>query len=348
MTDIQWDRYPLVATLSTARTWLEIQANLGRAPNTVDAYGRDLEDYLRFCEQLSIAPQLASKEHIARYLRDLSERPRPHAAPKSGLASPQGLANATMQRRLTVVRLYYDYLIEEQIRMTHPVGRGRYTPGNGFALSSARGLLPRQQKLPWIPNEEQWQAVLCATREEPIRNRCMFAFAYDAALRREELCALSTDDIDPGHRLLRIRAETTKNHHERIVPYSVSSSILFATYLLQRRTLSRARGPVFLSESRRNQGQPVSIWTWSKVVEGIADRSDVPQFTTHTLRHLCLTDLAHAGWDIHDIAIFAGHRSTQTTLRYIHISGRSLAAKLERGMNTVHSWRTKMIEELLG
>lgn len=348
MTDLQWDRYPLVATLPTARSWLAIQANLGRAPNTLDAYGRDLEDYLTFCGRISIPPEAAAKEHIALYVRDLSERRHPHDGHTSARASQHGLANATMQRRLTVVRLYYDYLIEEQIRTTHPVGRGRFTPGNGFATSGTRGLLPRQHKLPWIPNEEQWQAILLATRDEPIRNRCMFAFAYDAALRREELCALGTEDIDPGHRLLRVRAETTKTRRERTVPYSVSTSILFATYLSERRAVSRARGPVFLSASRRNRGQPVSIWTWSKVVEGIAERADVPRFTTHTLRHLCLTDLAHAGWDIHDIATFAGHRSTQTTLRYIHISGRTLAAKLERGMHTLHSWRTKMMEELLG
>lgn len=111
--------------------------------------------------------------------------------------------------------------------------------------------------------------------------------------------------------------------------------------------MSRAPGPLFLSESRRNRGQPLSIWTWSKVIEDIAERAHVPQFTTHSLRHLCLTDLAHAGWDIHDIATFAGHSSTQTTLRYIHISGRTLAAKLERGMQTVHSWRTRMMAETL-
>ncbi len=33
-------------------------------------------------------------------------------------------------------------------------------------------------------------------RLEPIRNRVMLAFAYDAGLRREELCSLRTDDID--------------------------------------------------------------------------------------------------------------------------------------------------------
>ena len=71
----------------------------------------------------------------------------------------------------------------------------------------------------------------------------------------------------------------------------------------------------------------------------------MPEFTTHTLRHLCLTDLARAGWDIHEIARFAGHRHTQTTLQYIHLSGRDLAAKLGRGMAEIHAWRVRQLAE---
>src|SRR5688572_32328457 len=63
--------------------------------------------------------------------------------------------------------------------------------------------------------DEQWRAVLGAAREEPLRNRVMLALKYDAALRREELCSLETGDIDPTRRLLRVRAETTKNRQER-------------------------------------------------------------------------------------------------------------------------------------
>jgi integrase len=92
-------------------------------------------------------------------------------------------------------------------------------------------------------------------------------------------------------------------------------------------------------------GKPISIWTWSKVVERISDRSGVLQFTTHTTRHLCLTDLARADWDVHEIAAFAGHRSVQTTLLYIHLSGRELAAKLAKGMAEIHAWRTRVVKE---
>jgi site-specific recombinase XerD len=83
------------------------------------------------------------------------------------------------------------------------------------------------------------------------------------------------------------------------------------------------------------------------VVKDIAERSGIKQFTTHTLRHLCLTDLARAGWDIHEIATFAGHRSLETTLLYIHLSGRNLAEKLEKSMNSIHAWRMKTLEEAL-
>lgn len=346
VTEVRWERYPLVAACSSARAWLRMQADLGLAPNTVAAYGRALQDYLAFSASSSVAPETAKRAHIAAYVRDLARRPRPRGDGVRVLDSGAGLANATLQQRLVAVRLFYDHLIEEDLRADNPVGRGRYTPGKGFGGARDRGLIPRHHKLPWIPSDEQWRAVLAATRSEPRRNRLMLALAYDAALRREELCALAVGDLDPAHRLLRLRAETTKGRvRERVVPYSAATGELYAAYLAERRSLTRERGPLFVSASRRNRGRPISIWTWSKVVAGIGQRAGVPRFTTHTLRHLCLTDLARSGWDIHEIARFAGHRHTQTTLQYIHLSGRDLAAKIERGMAEIHAWRVRQLAE---
>ena len=145
-----------------------------------------------------------------------------------------------------------------------------------------------------------------------------------------------------------MRAENTKNRRARTVPYSEATGELYRHYLRQRREITRERGLLFISESPRNYGQSLSKWTWSKVVKNIANRADVSQFSTHTLRHLCLTDLARSNWDIHQIALFAGHSSTQTTLLYIHLSGRELAQKLQSGMNQIHSWRMQTIQEAVG
>ena len=204
MTQVRWERYPLVAQSPYARSWLSMQGNLGLAQNTVDAYGRALEDYLAFSTRDSFSPEAATREHIARYVHDLSSRPNPRGAKIRVLDTGHGLANATLQQRLTAVRLFYDYLTEEGLRETNPVGRGRYTPGKQFGSVRSRGLIPRYTKLPWIPTEAEWTALLHATKEEPMRNRVMLALAYDAGLRREELCLLEIRDIDPSQRLVRI------------------------------------------------------------------------------------------------------------------------------------------------
>ncbi len=41
---------------------------------------------------------------------------------------------------------------------------------------------------------------------------------------------------------------------------------------------------------------------------------------------------ARAGWDLHELARFAGHRNVSVTQHYIHLSGRDLDEKLTAGM----------------
>jgi site-specific recombinase XerD len=346
MSEVRWERYPQVGQSQHARSWLRIQADLQRAPSTVEAYGRALEEYLVFCDERGVVITQAGREHVTAYVRHLAQRPNPRGAGVRVLDSGAGLANATMHLKLTAVRLFYDYLVEEAIRSENPVGRGAYTPGAASG-GGRRGLLRRYESLPWIPSDDEYRALLAAAREEPLRNQFMLMLAYLCALRREELCALTMADVGIDPRLVRVRAEVTKGRRERVVPYSDVLDPFYAAYLRHRRTLSRDSGPLFLSESRRNFGQPVTIWTWSKVVARLANRAGLPRFSTHTVRHLRLTDLARSGWDLHAIAAFAGHRSTDTTLRYIHRSGRELAAQLAAGMAELHAWRAAVMAEVL-
>jgi site-specific recombinase XerD len=341
------EKWPILERHDRAAEWLQVWTDLGRAPRTIDAYGRGLAEYLEICERDHVDPITANRAHVAVFVRELTTRPSRRGANVVSIDSGAGLSNATLQQRLVPVRLFYDFLIEEGLREANPVGRGRYTPGRQRGGGHGqRGLVPRLTKLPWIPDERAWLQVLEAFRAEPIRNRVMLALAYDAALRREELCSLHTDDLDPARRMLRIRAETTKNRLERAVPYSAATGVLLSGYLSHRASISRARGPLFLSESRRNFAEPLTLWTWSKVVRRVALAADVPRFSTHTTRHLCLTDLARMGWELHAIATFAGHRSTDATLTYIHLSGRDLADKLNRGMQQIHSWRIEQLADL--
>ena len=335
------ERWAVLGRHERAVEWLRICADLGRAPRTIDAYARGLAEYLEVCERDGVEPLAAGRAQVASFVRELTNRSSRLGANTVALDSGSGLANATLQQRLVPVRLFCDFLVEEGLRDSNPVGRGRY--GARHSIGGGRSLVPRLVKLPWIPTEQQWLDVLAVFRDEPIRNRLMLALAYDAALRREELCSLRTDDLDPAYRMVRIRAETTKTRRGRSVPYSAATGVLLSAYLDHRGSLSRARGPLFLSESRRNRAEPLTLWTWSKVVRRVTLTADVPQFYTHTTRHLCLTDLARMGWELHAIATFAGHRSTDSTLRYIHLSGRDLSNKLNRGMAEIHTWRISLL-----
>ena len=140
---IEWFRYPFVAADPLARAWLTTETLLGLASNTLDAYAQGLDDFLGFCQQADVTPVTATRADLARYVGDLRGRPRPASHQGStALVPSMGLSNATFQQRLTAVRLFFDFLIEEGQRTDHPVGRGRYTPGKAFGADRERGPTP--------------------------------------------------------------------------------------------------------------------------------------------------------------------------------------------------------------
>jgi site-specific recombinase XerD len=73
-----------------------------------------------------------------------------------------------MQQRLTVVRLFYDYLVGKGLCSTNPVGRRTYVAGTGFGRVRDRSLLTHFYKLPWILSDDQWQRLFQVLREETL------------------------------------------------------------------------------------------------------------------------------------------------------------------------------------
>jgi integrase/recombinase XerD len=345
MTEIRWEQYPLVAEHKLARHWLQRQAYLQLAPTTIDAYGRGLNDYLSFCLKQNIQPEAVTRDLVALYVHDLASRPNPKGAKILSIESGYGLSNSTMQQRITVLRLFCDSLIEQQLRQDNPVGRGHYVPGRAFGGVRDRGLLPHYQKLPWIPSDLEWREILQQLRNERLRNQVMLLLAYDGALRREELVRLEIRDFDFAYRQIRVCADHAKNGRERVVGYSKVTSRLLEAYLQHRRTLSEKHGPLFLSESHRNATHPLALVTWSKLVQKIAQQTNLPRFTTHTLRHLRLTHLARSHMDLHQIALYAGHASLQTSMIYIHLSGVELTEAVSRSLATFERWIEMSLSE---
>lgn len=314
--------FPLLQQTPTALAWIDFLKALGRAPLTLDAYARALERFLAFCRHRGHDPLQAGLDVVVAYLQAMRER---------------GLAQATMCQGLCVVRLWFEHLVCCGHRQTNPIPKGTYRSGayaghyhliSPFAAGASAGLLPRPNQFPWIPSDAEWLRFLEAASSRSVRDRLMLALAYGGALRRQELVGLAVSDIDPAHRLITVRPELAKRGRGRVVCYHHQTSTLLGQYLTHRRVLSKRSGPLFLSESNRNRGRPLSKWTWNDIIKAIATRADLPQVTPHTLRHLRLTHLAIKGLSLQEIATYAGHRSLESTMVYLHLSGQHIDSRI--------------------
>ena len=118
MAGVLWSRYPFVSADPRSRSWLSLLDNLGRSPATVDAYGRGLDQYFRFCIALGV--DAADATLGAR----VAIRPSPSWRGGNPLWFDYGVSNATLQQRLTALRLSYDHLVYRGLRERNPVPRG--------------------------------------------------------------------------------------------------------------------------------------------------------------------------------------------------------------------------------
>jgi integrase/recombinase XerD len=69
VSEVRRDRVPLVAGHPDAGAWHGLQAYWGLALNTLNAYGSNLERYLRFLSAAGEEPQQVKQETVSAYLR---------------------------------------------------------------------------------------------------------------------------------------------------------------------------------------------------------------------------------------------------------------------------------------
>src|SRR6266566_8491255 len=104
------------------------------------------------------------------------------------------------------------------------------------------------------------------------------------------------------------RAEITKNHMPGTIVLSSPKWARLKEYTEEdRATLARTydvdwNGPIFLSDSHRNPGRPITKWTVKDIFDRIRDEVHLPQLTPHKMRHLMLTELKKSGMDLLEVS----------------------------------------------
>jgi integrase len=155
------------------------------------------------------------------------------------------------------------------------------------------------------------------TTRHPLRNRVMVLLSAKAGFRASEIAHLTwemvTDPTGDIGTVLELPDHAAKKGSGRKVPLHGD----LRRALTELRTVSQGTGPVILSE-RGGPMTPLSVVIWFanayRVIglDGCSSHSGRRTFITRAAR------LAHhAGGSLRDVQLLAGHRSIQTTQRYI-------------------------------
>jgi integrase len=171
-----------------------------------------------------------------------------------------------------------------------------------------------------ILSNEQTQMLIeyaLATRK-PVRNQAIVLLAFKAGLRAGEIANLTWDmivgpagDVGP---IIELRDWAAKNHKGRIVP--VHPDLRDALNMLRMTSIALS-GPVIVSE-RGGGMTATSVVNWFAAafrtigLEGCSSHSGRRTFITRAARLI-----HHAGGSLRDVQLLAGHRSIETTQRYI-------------------------------
>jgi integrase len=170
-----------------------------------------------------------------------------------------------------------------------------------------------------ILSDQQTRSLLvfASTTRNARRNRLILLLSLKAGLRAGEIAKLTWDMVvgptgEIGH-VIELRDSAAKKKSGRLIPIHPSLRTALAAW----RKLTTGTGPVIRSE-RGGPMTPVSIVNWFSIayravgLEGCSSHSGRRTFITRAAR------LVHkAGGSLRDVQLLAGHRSIQTTQRYI-------------------------------
>ena len=263
----------------------------------IDRYRRALKR--RNCSLHTVKNYMNIVGHFTRWLKvPPAEVTRRDMAAYVDRLLRKRLKPKTITCHLQAIRLFFDYLIDEEgIRTDNPVTR--------VSIRLPKPL-PRHLKDDQI-------GVLFAVITDP-RDRAMFMLMLRCGLRVEEVAHLTVDAIDCRRR--QIFVFNGKGGKDRVVYLSEDARTALEAY--QKRRSSKAKG-LFLVQKGPMKGSPISVRGIQKRIEHYARKSRV-KVSCHQLRHTMATQLLNADAALVTIQDLLGHGQITTTQRYCRVA----------------------------
>ena len=278
-----------------------LAAERGAARNTLDAYRRDLDDYLAHLAGTGSAPQEVDTKGLRSYLVDLDAR---------------GLKPSSAARRLSAVRQFHKFLFAEGHRADNP----------SLVLDGPK----RGRPLPKVLGADEVERLIAAARarcdvlDQPALERrraqrmyCLLEVLYATGLRVSELMALPRAAAklaaDEGLALLTVKG---KGGRERAV---ILSDPAKAAMLAFQAVETGTRSPwLFPAVSASGHMTRQAFARDLKAAAGAAGIA-ATRISPHVLRHAFASHLLQNGADLRIVQDLLGHADIATTQIYTHV-----------------------------
>ncbi|HHQ47470.1 MAG TPA: site-specific tyrosine recombinase XerD, partial [Acidobacteria bacterium] len=260
---------------------LAVERNL--SGRTLQAYGRDLEGFVRWLEERGLALAEVERSTVRTFL---------------GERRDNGLSARSAARLLSSLRGFFRFLVREGVLTTDPVADLR-SPS-------------LWQTVPHVLSAEEVERLLAApdtSKPLGIRDRSMLETLYATGLRVSELVGLRLAEVhlDPG--FVRVLG---KGRKERLVPLGSSALHWIGRYLDEARPLLDRHGrPELYLNFRGGALTRQGFWKILRahgVTAGIRS-----QLSPHVVRHSFATHLLEHGADLRAVQAMLGHASLTTT-----------------------------------
>lgn len=282
---------------------LFLRGQKGLSENTERVYMSDLLSFREYLEKEGLSIRVMDRNILRGYL--------------AWLATPQkeggrGYERVSVSRKLTVLRSFYLFLVQEGLFRSTPVPSGR-----SFRLKVAK-------PLPTFMGHREAERLLDAPDDTtPLgkRDRALLELLYSCGMRLAEIHGMNVGDVNFGQRSVLVRGKGSK---EREVLFGQPALEALEDYLNEARPILAeeaaprdATDAVFLNR----YGQRLSRRSIESLVRrygaAAGARDDIHP---HTLRHTFATHMLEGGADLRVIQELLGHSSPQTTQIYTHVT----------------------------
>ena len=231
------------------------------------------------------------------------------AGKSEGYGSRKPKSNNTLLRMKAVLSSIFQYGIDKKYIEKNPADKVRIKAE------------PNQVER-FLSNDERVRLLTACKESTWDKMYLLILLAITTGMRKSELSNLRWTDIDFDKGLASLA--DTKNGSPRVNP--------IPSIALDELKKHRQIGKGLIFVSLNNSEKPFDFrtqWDKAKVV------AQIEGFRFHDLRHTAASYLVMAGATLHETAEILGHKSTETTKRYAHLSTGHKAALAERVMNEV-------------